>query len=147
MLLTRQKQNIDQESVNAIELLEGLTSNLFIVYKDGSIHTSKVGGEVLGGYARYLVIKAAKQLNIPVVIGTINLEDGSNGLWMEAFTTSSIKLIVPIGKMVIPKINCNVAGRITEFSDFWSEVSLDVLPWVERRWFLLYQAIQHIDSD
>ena len=147
VLLTRQKQNIDQESVNAVELLEGLTSNLFIVYKDGSIHTSKVDSEVLGGYARYLVIKAAKQLNMPVVIGPINLQDGSNGLWMEAFTTSSIRLIAPIGKMVIPKVNCNVTGRITEFRDFWSEVSLDVLPWVERRWFLLYQAIQHIDSD
>ena len=49
------KQYQDEEDfINSLSILEGLTSNLFVIDKDGTIRTAPVG-KVLLGYARHLV--------------------------------------------------------------------------------------------
>ena len=88
---------------DGIELLEGLTTNLFILYKDGSLRTPDPETRgVLNGYARHLVLQyTQKHFNTKLNVDTskpIQLEDPN--LWQECFVTSSIRLIVPIHKIV-----------------------------------------------
>jgi hypothetical protein len=143
VLLTRQRVIDGNENLNEWILLEGLTSNLFIVYKDGSIRTNSVErkkyGGVLGGYARHLVIEAAKQCDIPIVFGPINLDDGKHGLWAEAFVSSSIRLMAPIGRILVP--DC-IDGQ-PHLQELWSETELDKLPWTKRKWLCLYRCLIH----
>lgn len=152
VLLVREAvmQNKNEKLPDLI-LLEGLTSNLFIVYEDGSIHTSDVetkdnDGGVLGGFARHLVMKAAELFDIPIVLGPIILEDGENGLWKEAFTTSSIKLITPVSKILLPVITDKMypdgKDERINFEAFWSETPLEDLTWEKRRWQILYEILQ-----
>ncbi len=139
-------------------LLEGLTSNLFIVYRDGSIHTNCVEnddhGGVLGGYSRHLILEAAKRHNIPIVLGPLSMDDGRNGLWAEAFVSSSIRLIVPLGRIVTPnsgqihdvgdsfsRMKHDKGQQPFQLEEFWSETPLSLLPWKERKWISLYQYL------
>ena len=82
-----------------IKLLEGLTSNLFVVYPGRIIRTAS-SDHVLGGYVRELIIEQAKNCGYTVEFGSISLEDAS--LWQEVFVTSSIRLIIPVEKMFLP---------------------------------------------
>ena len=79
-------------------LLEGLTSNLFVVYPGGIIRTPSSG--VLNGYARHLVVnQVAKKFGMSVdTDNPILLQDSH--LWEEVFVTSSIRLIIPIRKII-----------------------------------------------
>lgn len=138
------KMSDDKGSLRFL-LLEGLTSNLFVVYTDGTLRTSHVdkdeeNGGVLGGYARSLVIGAAKDLNIPIVYGPITFGDGENGLWKEAFTTSSIRIITPLRKILMPKEleSASMMDRITlqEFCSFNNNDS-------EPLWLVIYRKIQY----
>lgn len=129
-------------------LLEGLTSNIFIVYKDGSLHTCHVkqgeNGGVLGGYGRRLVLEAARKCNMPVVVGPIDINDGKEGLWAEVFVTSSIKVIAPVNKIFVVDPDTSRMkdeGNQIHLEDFWSEVTLDDLNWNSPRWKVLYEAI------
>jgi hypothetical protein len=83
----------------SVELLEGLTSNLFVVYP-GKILRTAPSKHVLGGYVRHLIIDCAKQCGYTVEVGPIPLEDSS--LWEEVFVTSSIRLIIPVSRMFLP---------------------------------------------
>ena len=83
----------------SVELLEGLTSNLFVVYP-GKILRTAPSNHVLGGYVRHLIIDCAKQCGYTVEVGPIPLEDSS--LWEEVFVTSSIRLIIPVSRMFLP---------------------------------------------
>ena len=131
VLLARSSQTLENEW----ELLEGLTSNLFVVYTDGSIRTPS--GTVLNGYARHLVLEAAERNGLKVCDEPIHLEDAKNGLWVEAFVTSSIRLVIPVGKVMIPANGEDCEG----FKEIWSEAPLLNLPWDTRRWSLLYSDI------
>lgn len=120
------------------ELLEGLTSNLFVVYCDGSIRTAR--DHVLGGYARHLVLEAAERNGLRVSHEPILLSDARRGLWSEIFVTSSIRLVIPLAKLIIPVPDQEEDGSFA-FEELWSEPSLDTLSWDTRRWKLLYDDI------
>lgn len=83
------------------ELLEGMTSNFFAIYQDGTLRTAPDG--VLLGYVRHLVLECAPSCGLKVDHRPIDLDDGRNGLWVETFITSSSRLIYPIEKILIPE--------------------------------------------
>ncbi len=89
---------LTRESGDDVELLEGLTSNLFIVYQDGSLRTASEEF-VLGGYARRLVLDHAEKCNIRIQVGPLRLSESAE--WKEIFTTSAIKVITPVSKVVL----------------------------------------------
>ena len=97
-----------KEEEDDYELLEGLTSNLFILYRDGSLRTPPADN-VLGGYGRHLVLKCAASAT--------NEECGAGGVswnkvmqvpiylseapqWKEVFMTSAIRLLLPVTLLV-----------------------------------------------
>ena len=82
-----------------VELLEGLTSNLFVVYP-GKILRTALSKNVLGGYVRHLIIDCAVNCGYKVEFGSISVEDCT--LWEEAFVTSSIRLILPLHRISLP---------------------------------------------
>ncbi|CAJ1966705.1 unnamed protein product [Cylindrotheca closterium] len=92
VLLTRKRDN-------QVEILEGLTSNLFVLYPGGVLHTCETDS-VLKGYARHLVITAANACGLTIAIGPILTEEAD--LWQEVFLTSSIRVIAPVGEIILP---------------------------------------------
>ncbi len=135
------KKRIESDLGN-LELLEGLTSNLFVVYTYGTIRTASANKDddplVLNGYARhYLVLEAAERCGLKIEICTdekaISVQDGIDGLWAEAFLTSSIRLIIPIGEIVLPqqsspKLLWERAGSLTASQKrVWEILYSDIL--------------------
>ena len=53
-------------------------------------------------YVRHLILECASECGLTVDDSPIRLEDGREGLWEEAFITSSSRLIYPIEKILIP---------------------------------------------
>lgn len=98
VLLLHENQSTD--SLKRYEVLEGLTSNFFVIYTDGTIRTAN--DHVLLGYIRHLVIQFAPGCGLTLDDRPINLDDGRQGLWAETFITSSSRLIYPIKKILIP---------------------------------------------
>mmetsp|Transcript_8489 Transcript_8489/g.16003 ORF Transcript_8489/g.16003 Transcript_8489/m.16003 type:complete len:435 (-) Transcript_8489:79-1383(-) len=109
VLLLREKNSSISSSTNTInfEVLEGMTSNFFAIYIDGTLRTAPDG--VLLGYVRHLVLECAPACGLKIDDREIDLEDGKNGLWKETFITSSSRLIYPIEKILIPEYDndCN----------------------------------------
>lgn len=106
-----------------MELLEGLSSNVFFVYKDGSLRTAADG--ILNGYVRHLVLESAKNLDIRLDPRPIYLDEVNE--WNEAFITSSSRLIFPISKILIPNDD-DENGKdddggtsSTTFSEYWTD--------------------------
>ena len=93
VFLTRQVK--DKED---IEILEGLTSNVFFLYPDKKLCTADSG--VLKGYARKLVLECAQNLGLHHDSTPIRIQDAS--LWKEIFLTSSVRLVVPVKQLLIP---------------------------------------------
>ncbi len=83
----------------SVELLEGLTSNLFVVYP-GKILQTAPSEHVLGGYIRQLVLDSAEKCGYKVELGSISIGDAR--LWEQVFLTSSIRLIIPVHRMLLP---------------------------------------------
>jgi hypothetical protein len=75
-----------------IEILEGLTSNLFVIYPNGTLRTPAVG--MLEGCARNQVLRVAKLLGYNVETAPITLDDIQT--WEEVFCTSAVRLLVPV---------------------------------------------------
>jgi len=104
VLLVKQGQakTADFTEVGQSCLLEGLTSNLFVVYPNKVIRTANDG--VLHGYARHLLLQAvATDTNDGWVVDTttpILLEEANQ--WQQLFLTSAIRLVVPVGRVLIP---------------------------------------------
>jgi hypothetical protein len=71
-----------------VELLEGLTTNLFVLYQDGTLRTASNG--ILHGYIRQLIL----QQNIKISLHPPLLSEAHQ--WKEVFVTSSIQLLCPI---------------------------------------------------
>jgi len=82
------------------EVLEGTTSNFFVIYNNNTIRTSQQG--VLFGYVRHLVLIHAPKCGLRLDPRPCCLEDGLNGYWKETFITSSSRLIVPIQEILMP---------------------------------------------
>lgn len=96
----------EEEFINSLNILEGLTSNLFVIYKDGTIRTAPVN-KVLLGYARHLVkeeIIEHRQEDLQLNLNPPTIQDAKDGLWSEVFITLSIRLIVPVNRVIIPSI-------------------------------------------
>ena len=99
---------------SSLYLLEGLTTNLFVHYRDGTLRTSP-SNTVLGGYARHLVLEQASKMGISVSFTPPKLEECD--LWFEVFLTSSIKLIVPIQKVFVPAYVPETWGSQQDFKN------------------------------
>lgn len=97
---------------NQLEVLEGLSSNVFVIYRDGTLRTASEG--VLLGYARHLVLECAERCGLLIDPSKpILLQDAEKGLWQEAFITSSSRLVYPISKVLIH------TDIEYEFSEYW----------------------------
>jgi branched-subunit amino acid aminotransferase/4-amino-4-deoxychorismate lyase len=98
VLLTRECRD-ENDDDDDVELLEGLTSNLFVVYHNGTLQTPPCDS-VLGGYARQLVLDcaAASGTRWEVMEGSIKLSEASQ--WKEVFTTSAIRLVSPVNVVI-----------------------------------------------
>jgi Amino-transferase class IV len=91
VLMVRKATNGD------LELLEGLSSNLFVIYSDNTLRTPAEG--VLFGYVRHLVLNCADFCGLSISHRPILLSEASE--WKEAFITSSSRLIYPISKILV----------------------------------------------
>jgi hypothetical protein len=98
LLLHRNRSH--ETSTKSYEILEGMTSNFFAIYHDGTIRTARDG--ILFGYVRHLVIDCASACGLKLDNRPVNLNDGRKGLWAETFITSSSRLIYPIKKILVP---------------------------------------------
>lgn len=124
---------LTRELGNDLELLEGLTSNLFIVYEDGSLRTPAADDSVLGGYARQLVLDHAEECGLRIQVGPLLLSETPQ--WKEVFTTSAIRLISPVSKIVtVQKMGDNDSSQSLEImwtkkteTPFWRRIYLNIL--------------------
>mmetsp|Transcript_4476 Transcript_4476/g.11251 ORF Transcript_4476/g.11251 Transcript_4476/m.11251 type:complete len:159 (+) Transcript_4476:343-819(+) len=111
-----------------LELLEGLSSNVFVIYQDGSLHTASPD-LVLPGYVRHLVLqlygghinKKSQDADDEhgMEIAPILLQDVAQ--WREVFITSSSRLILPVRQIVIRATDEDGS----HWRSFWSSVSND----------------------
>ena len=100
---------LTQQNGKDILLLEGLTSNLFIGYKDGTLKTPS-DRYCLPGYARHLILSCAEEENVKIEVGPISVNDASE--WQEVFVTSAIRLIAPINKIVLQQPVSGCAAEV-----------------------------------
>lgn len=123
------------KGTQAFHVLEGLTSNFFAIYKDGTIRTANDG--ILYGYVRHLVLKVAEEHGLKVnITHPILLEEACE--WEECFITSSSRLIYPIEKVLIPDYahdNANEPGLTWKM--FWQERDGDN----KKKWKKIYSSI------
>jgi hypothetical protein len=97
----------NENFIHTLELLEGLISNLFVVYRDGTVRTAPVG-LVLPGYARHLIIQELNERGFKVDSSNPpTMQDMRDGLWSEVFVTSAIRLVVPVERIIMPGIGAN----------------------------------------
>lgn len=122
---------------NDVQLLEGLTSNVFVICKDGTLRTPDDDG-VLGGYARHLVLEAARQLGFPVEVGPLCMSE--LGSWDHMFCTSAIRLVIPVGQLWIPESNY-IEGIPTQLTSVWA-ANAEEQP--GRTWRAIYHEILNI---
>ena len=131
VLMVRQRLD-DESNKMRLEVLEGLSSNFFAIYKDGSLRTATEG--VLNGYVRHLVLGCASKVGLQVDPRPIFLSDAPE--WSEAFITSSSRLIYPISKVIIPDDDPTSSDP---FSVCWT--SENVLPPTMPKWKELLQEV------
>ena len=135
---------------SSLELLEGLSSNVCVIYKDGTLRTAEEG--VLFGYVRHLVLESAERCGLKVDTTTpISMQDALDGKWSEVFITSSSRLIWPISRILLPtshdeayrKSNssqeeCDIEG----FTEFWRDpVLTSLVPVSTPQWQELLEDI------
>lgn len=101
----KSKSNInEQDFVNSLDILEGLTSNLFVIYKNGTVRTAPLS-KVLSGYARHLVTEEVDEMKELILREFApNVQDAKDELWSEVFVTSAIRLIIPVNRVLIPQV-------------------------------------------
>jgi branched-chain amino acid aminotransferase len=90
-------------------LLEGTSTNIFLVMKD-IIKTPPLEG-ILPGITRNLIIKLAKEADIPVMEAAVYAKDLKKT--NEAFVTNSILEVVPLVRVGTLPIGDGRAGRVT----------------------------------
>lgn len=93
-LASSSNNNIPNEDM---ELLEGLTTNLFVFYQDGTLRTAPDG--ILPGYVRHLILQQCHH-DIPIILNPPRLSEAN--LWKEVFISSSIQLLCPVQKVLMP---------------------------------------------
>eukprot|EP00903_Cladosiphon_okamuranus_P020573 g18884.t1 len=80
-------------------LLEGLTSNFFVVEEDGAVCTSASG--ILCGAVRQLVLSACEHQGIPMRLEAPDTTRTSR--WREAFLTGTGRILTPVTALVFPE--------------------------------------------
>lgn len=122
---------------NQLHILEGTSSNVFVIYKNGTIRTAQEG--VLHGYVRQLVLDVAEDCGLKVDPTPITLQDASDALWEEAFITSSSRLIFPISRVLMP--TDDASGH--HFSVLWEDPFLqdNTRPEHDAKWKQLLDLI------
>ena len=131
VLLARAVDSSEVGEFQGIELLEGLTSNLFVIYKDGTLRTAAAKGSVLPGCARHRVLEAAEILGLSYnETKPVLLQDAVDGLWSEVFVTSAICLVVPVASLSTPEYEKDEGSdeaTILSFRKIWdaSDSSVD----------------------
>ena len=101
-----------------VEILEGLSSNFFVIYKDGTLRTATEG--VLFGYVRHLVLESAHRVGLTFDPRPIYLHESKQ--WQECFITSSSRLIWPIAKIMMrPPVVGDATGNSDNppFVELW----------------------------
>ena len=129
--------------IDSLEILEGLTSNLFVIYKDGTVRTAPTP-KVLPGYSRHLVMKALTKMSSDGANCTPKLvlderaptvQDAMAGLWSEVFVTSAIRLLIPVSRVFMPTTMSSDTSSNSHMTLIWkgdvSITSLDSLRDVE----------------
>jgi branched-subunit amino acid aminotransferase/4-amino-4-deoxychorismate lyase len=121
---------LQREATNdggSIELLEGLTSNLFVVTREdgggggggGAVVLRTASDGILPGCARHLVLRAADHLGLKVDLDRpVYLQDA--GEWQEVFLTSAIKLIQPVDKILLPAVTSDNNNNDSKAQVAWS---------------------------
>jgi hypothetical protein len=162
-VLLVQKEENEDAATNRYLLLEGLTSNLFVVYPGGRIRTPSEG--VLHGVARQLILTALGNVNLDTSLegssssntcsvnhippphwtietGPIPLDDAL--LWQEVFVTSAVRLIAPVQQILV---QTNEAGQDDNTHDNWAEIWSWKKPLEEEEpcsiWRTIYMAVLH----
>jgi hypothetical protein len=108
------------DATGKTQLLEGLTSNIFVIYKGGTIRTASKDF-VLDGYARSLVLKHVGRCGLKLEIGPIYLDDTSR--WDEVFVSSSIKIIAPVKEILLPSEEIGFNGEeIKSLNSVWKDM-------------------------
>lgn len=113
VLMVRRHNNTDNGN---LELLEGISSNFFVVYRDGTLRTATDG--VLFGYVRQLVLECAPSCGLTIDPRPILLHEALE--WKEAFITSSSRLLFPISKILMQQNDDSADGALV-FCDFWRD--------------------------
>lgn len=104
-------------SAGGVEILEGLITNVFFVYPGGKLRTAQ--HNVLGGYARHLVLQVANDCGLKVDPQSVAIHDAD--LWQEVFLTSSIRIIAPVHEIVIPQYKISSPREVaSSFRSVWS---------------------------
>jgi Amino-transferase class IV len=135
MVRTTKEESIGEGEIKytSLELLEGMTSNVFVVYKDGTLRTADDG--VLFGYVRHLVLESAAKCHLQVDVSRpIALQDAVDGKWSEVFITSSSRLIYPVSRILLPlrygtpssKTKRDNHSEWERFVEFWRDPKLTV---------------------
>jgi hypothetical protein len=96
VLMVRSRK--DLEGNDRLEILEGISSNVFVIYNDNTLRTATEG--VLNGFVRHLVLESASECGIKIDSRPVFLHEADQ--WKEVFITSSSRLIYPISKVLIP---------------------------------------------
>ena len=137
VLMVRQLK--DEHGKQRLELLEGLSSNVFVVYKDATLRTATDG--VLSGFVRHLVLESSSECGIKFDPRPIFLHE--SGDWQEVFITSSSRLIYPVSKILIPKEgneSSNSKG-LTAFKEYWHDPKLEAKNSKKPKWQDLLNVI------
>mmetsp|Transcript_26345 Transcript_26345/g.59398 ORF Transcript_26345/g.59398 Transcript_26345/m.59398 type:complete len:394 (+) Transcript_26345:37-1218(+) len=113
VLLVRKRADVGGEFdfIASLEVLEGLVSNIFVIYADGTVRTACTNS-VLSGYARGVVLQSISSCpGLRAVETAATLSDAREGMWNEVFVSSAIRLIVPVRKVILPPMNDSDCGR------------------------------------
>jgi branched-chain amino acid aminotransferase len=101
-------------------LCEASRSNLFLV-EDGRLSTPSLGGPLLPGIMRRLVLEKAKQVGLEVEEVSLPVERIKRAA--EAFLTNSVRGVIPVAHLM--GVELAAPGRMT--LQLWNHV----LPWLE----------------
>ena len=101
-------------------LLEGLSSNFYALYDDGTLHTAPEG-MVLGGTVRKVVLDVCAREGVPVVLEPPKVEDASR--FVAAFVSSTSRLLLPLATF-------DVNGETYAFGDGGGERAKQLEAWV-----------------
>jgi branched-chain amino acid aminotransferase len=92
-------------------VVEGATSNVFVVTADGALVTPPEADGILLGITRQAVLDAAAQLGIPIRLESLPLDAVTGAA--EVFFSSSIRELVPVISVDSAKIGAGQPGPTT----------------------------------